>query len=491
MTAVDDVQLWSKVFDYVKAELWPEPDTKEREEWNARLALQAKQQKAEDLSAECDALLYGGAAGGGKTHWLLCHMGRQMLEYPGNRGVIFRRVFPSLNRTIIPRARQLYKGWATENKTEHIFYFHNGSILELGTLQYESSVENYQGAEYGVIAFEEITEFTEAQFDYFKSRLRPPVEGPKPHLIATTNPGGVGHKWVKKEWVKPPADDVLEGDASPMTVWRAAPKGLETPMTRCFVPATLQDNQILMERDPSYINKLRAITNAKKRKAYMSGDWDAIEEVEGALWTQRCLDEGRRREHPSVARRIIAIDPSSGTKAIEEAAKNDGFGVTVAVLGNDNHAYVTFNEEWHQPAHIMAKRVIELYHDERADKIVIERNHGGNWIPALFKTLDRNVYIDTVWASDGKRTRAEPAAALFYEQFGFPATAHLVGVHPELEEELTNFTGMPGEPSPDRLDSMVWAIWELLLGEHYGDPEIEDGDSEYGTIMGDLLTKRF
>ena len=62
-----------------------------------------------------------------------------MLKYPGNRGVIFRRVFPSLNRTIIPRAIALLKPWATYNKNEHTFTFTNGSVLELASLQYENS----------------------------------------------------------------------------------------------------------------------------------------------------------------------------------------------------------------------------------------------------------------------------------------------------------------------------------------------------------------
>ena len=84
-------------------------------------------------------------------------------------------------------------------------------MLELGSLQYADSVTNYQGAEYGVIGFEEITKFLESQFDFMKSRLRDPVDGPRPHLVSTTNPNGVDHAWVKRRYVKPKLEDVAQG----------------------------------------------------------------------------------------------------------------------------------------------------------------------------------------------------------------------------------------------------------------------------------------
>jgi hypothetical protein len=192
---------------------------------------------------------------------------------------------PIAQPPIIPRATLLLKPWATYNKVEHTFYFHNGSILELAMLQYADSVTDHQGAEYGVIAFEEVTEFLESQLDFMKSRLRAPVDGPRPHLIATPNPGGVGHAWVKRRYLKPKQEDMAEGASlpDPYQVWSSGATDADAdPLTRCFVPATLKDNPKLTERDPGYLRRLRSLRNAGLRKALEDGDWNAIESVEGA-----------------------------------------------------------------------------------------------------------------------------------------------------------------------------------------------------------------
>src|SRR5690606_23058004 len=100
----------------------------------------------------------------------------------------------------------------------------NGSVLELGHLQYEDSVLAYQGAEYGVIGFEEVTEFEESQHEFMRSRLRAPVDGVRPHMIATTNPGGPGHYWVRRRY-NPRPEDLPAGQPlpEPMVPWTPPP----------------------------------------------------------------------------------------------------------------------------------------------------------------------------------------------------------------------------------------------------------------------------
>lgn len=424
---------------------------------------QPKQLVAEELSAEADELLYGGAAFGGKSYWLVQHVIDQMVDHPGNRGVIFRRVFPSLNRTIVPKVRAFVQGVGVYNETMHEVRFRNGSFLELATLQRPEDADAYLGAEYGVVAFEELTEFYESQYLALIGRLRAPVDGVRPHAASTTNPGGIGHKWVKRRFVKPEKIDIEEGSAPPrpLEVWR--PRATEEnstpefpPLSRAFVPATMDDNAIGMERDPAYRVRLRANTSRGKRKALELGDWDAIDAVEGALWEQQWLDAYRVDFAPDSLLRVVGVDPSDGDDG------GDAYGIAVASQGLDRRGYLEQSYGWHKPINELIDSTVQLASDVGADRIVVERNHGGKWLIAAFKARHPNVKIDEVWASDSKRTRAEPIAGLFEPVNDEPPRAVVVGNWPDLEEQMTTFTGAPGSKSPDELDAAVWALTDVM-----------------------------
>lgn len=444
-----------------------------------------KQKLATELAAEADETLFGGAAGPGKTEWGLRHCIDEMEKYPGNRGGIFRRVNPSLTRSVIPRLKILLFKKAKWNGNEHTFTFPNGSILELGSLQYEDSVLDFQGAEYGVIFFEEITEFLQSQWEYMIGRLRPPatmdIEVAKqmhPHGIATTNPGGRGHRWVKKRWVKPDEKDIPEGNVrpGPYTVWRPRAREDQDPTqvnSRVYIPATHADNPALLEKDPGYLARLQANSNRGLRLAMENGDWDAIDQIIGALWSAESLDLGRvsptwfdNKVH--TLRRVVAVDPSDGIDDNDpDATKGDAFGVCVASRGLNGVGYVEYSDEWRASTRTMAEKSIDLYKKVGADALVVERNHGGKWMLEVFRSVDPYVNIIDVWASEGKRTRAEPVAALFEPNLRDPLMlfrARLVGFHEKLEEELTTTRFDTGERSPNQLDAMVWAMSELMLG---------------------------
>lgn len=428
------------------------------------LTLQPKQATADQLAAQVDELLFGGAVGGGKSHWLLAHFVAEMERHPGNRGLILRRTMPRLKRSLLPRAEALLAGRATPNRNDSTFTWPNGSVLEFGHVEHEHSVHNYQGAEYGVIGFEEVTEFLESQWEFLSTRLRAPVDGVRPHMVGTTNPGGVGHRWVKQRWVKPPAETVHDGTPGPGHVWRAVPKvhGQEPPR-RVFVPSTLDDNPALVARDPGYRDRMLAsISNRALRQALASGDWDAIDQIEGALWDWLWIEP--HRVEPGwtgpdagaggLTRVVVAVDPAASAKP-----GSDETGIVVAGKGADGRGYVLADRSCRMTPDGWGRRVVEAYREFQADVVVVERNNGGDMAEAVVTNVDDRVPVRTVWASRGKRTRAEPVSALY--EAG--RVSH-VGVFPDLEEQLTTWVPEDGD-SPDRLDALVWALTELVVEE--------------------------
>ncbi|NPV80808.1 MAG: Terminase-like family protein [Firmicutes bacterium] len=217
-----------------------------------------------------DEILYGGAAGGGKTDALLIACITYCRLYPGVWTLFLRRTFPELEQKPIPRSKQLIPAkWATYNETKHRWQFANGSVLQFGSLDRSGDEIRYQSAEFALIVFDELTHFQEGQYLYLLSRNRTTDPRVRPKMAGGTNPGGPGHGWVKRRWIDP---------APPETIW-AAPQTVEeaalgiTPRRRCFVPAKLEDNQILMQADPGYLARLMELPE-HTRKALMDGDWN-------------------------------------------------------------------------------------------------------------------------------------------------------------------------------------------------------------------------
>jgi hypothetical protein len=234
--------------------------------------------------AEADEILYGGAAGGGKSEGTIFDALKYAMQYPGSRQIIFRRKFPDLQRSIISRTLQVYpKELGKYNSSKHEWSFINGSILELAYWDSDADYMNYQGAEYDVIRWEELTQFEERWYTYMLSRLR----GSKPFprsVRSTTNPGGAGHSWVKKRFVSlgPPevTYEVPETDEDGnILVWPEGIPGV-TPgepiiRSRLFIPANLYDNQALLREDPGYLARLMALSDVE-RKQLLEGDWDVF-----------------------------------------------------------------------------------------------------------------------------------------------------------------------------------------------------------------------
>lgn len=178
---------------------------------------------------------------------------------------------------------------------------------------------------------------------------------------------------------------------------------------------------------------------------------EILDDVEGALFTRQMLDDSRTTEPlSSPIRTVIAVDP-----AVTAGEDSDSTGI-IAVTTDGHAAWVLGDytikgtpDEW-------AHRAVWAAREHDADAIVAEVNNGGDMIPRMIRLVDSNIRIREVRASRGKVLRAEPVAALAEQ-----GRLHIVGSLPLLEEEMT--TWIPGMPSPDRLDALVWGVTELLL----------------------------
>ena len=186
---------------------------------------------------------------------------------------------------------------------------------------------------------------------------------------------------------------------------------------------------------------------------------EILDESAGALWTRDMLAACEIEEEDSVefaktlARVVVAVDP-----AVSSNADSDMTGIVVAGVDINGICYVLEDATDRLTPEGWASKAIDLYHKYGADRIVYERNQGGDMVRYTFKTVDETVPLKAVHASRGKYARAEPVASL-YER---GRVKHLRGLD-ELETQLVTWEPLGSIGSPDRLDAMVWAITELAL----------------------------
>lgn len=188
-------------------------------------------------------------------------------------------------------------------------------------------------------------------------------------------------------------------------------------------------------------------------------DGEILEDIPGALWNRTIIDEARVPEAPQdLTRVIIAVDPAATSG--EEADESGIVAVGTAINADGvTHGYVLADRSVKGTPEEWARRAVQAYREFSADKIVAEKNNGGEMVEAVIKSIDRTVPVKLVHASRGKVVRAEPISAL-YEQ----GRVHHVGRFDKLEDQMCQFSNdMPrSEGSPDRVDALVWGLSEMF-----------------------------
>lgn len=214
----------------------------------------------------CPELFYGGAAGGGKSDFLLGDYLQDVDTFRDAwRGILFRRTYPELEE-LIARSHELYRPIGAQwNEQKKTWSFPGGATLKMRFLESDRDATRYQGHQYTWIGWDELTQWATAfAYKFLRARLRSSANVPTKRIRSSANPGGVGHHWVKSYFIDP------------------APFGFvplhdeKTGMERMFVPAKLRDNALLTANDPGYEGRLRGLASPELVRAWLEGDWSVI-----------------------------------------------------------------------------------------------------------------------------------------------------------------------------------------------------------------------
>jgi phage terminase large subunit-like protein len=445
-------------------------------------ALTPKQTEANRLLASpARNIMLRGGSRSGKTFVLCRAIVQRAINAPGSRHAIFRFRFNHAKTSIwsdtLPKVIKLCfptlrLRW---DKTDFYVELPNGSQIWIGGLDDKERVEKILGQEYATLYFNESSQIPWNSIETAMSRLAQLVE------LAKEIAAVVGRKYLAlKAYFDCNPPSKLHWS---FTLFRSKMK----PGTKESLPDP--DNYVEMKINPDdnrenlpeeYFEVLDGMS-AAKRLRFKDGEWAS--EVNGALWSleDRSSETGETipgidrfraslewiEDKPfaryngaviAMQRIVVAVDPS-GTKG---SGGGDDIGIVVAGRGIDGRAYVFEDATCNLSPEGWGRRTVERFRRWDGDRVVGEKNYGGDMVRCTVQTSDKTVPFKPVVATRGKVVRAEPISAL-YEQ---GKVSH-VGSFPELEDEMCNFTaaGYVGEGSPDRADALVWALTELMLGK--------------------------
>lgn len=248
----------------------------EEQEAPIKLGLHKKQRKA--FNSPATEILYGGAVGGGKSYLMRICAITWAYEIPNLNIYLFRRTFDELKKSHMegPNGfRAMLNPWVKAgfvDIVEHEIRFANGSRIFLAHLQLEANVNNYLSTEMHVLMIDEASSFSEGMYKMLRSRVRmsgldipEKYAGRFPRVLLSSNPGGIGHQWLKGGFVDGVEDQEI----------RQMPPE-EGGFKRQFISAKLEDNPTLMQENPTYAASLEGLGSPELVKAMRHGDWNVI-----------------------------------------------------------------------------------------------------------------------------------------------------------------------------------------------------------------------
>ncbi|MHB1266300.1 MAG: phage terminase large subunit [Acidithiobacillus ferriphilus] len=411
-------------------------------------ALTPRQKEANRLltGPQRHTLLVGGSRSG-KTFLLVRALLIRALKHP-SRHAIFRLRYNALKASIVmdtlPKVMALcFPGVVIKlNRNDGYGTLPNGSEIWFAGLDEKERVEKILGMEFATLYFNECSQIPYDSVLTAMSRLAQRVDGLRNRAYYDLNPSGTGH-WTYKIFIE--GKDPRTGQP------------LFAPDNYASMYLNPVDNTDNI--DPDYIAALMALPE-KQRRRFLDGKY--IAEIDNALWTMDLIERQRITpdQLPMLQRVLVAVDPSGCSGP--ENYRSDEIGISACGLGIDGCGYVLADRTGRYSPETWARLSVETWREFCGDKIVAEKNFGGDMVRAVIQGYDRNVPVEVVTATRGKILRAEPIAGL-YES----GRIYHVGHFDKLEDQMANFSsaGYLGDRSPDAADAAVHALTALMLGQ--------------------------
>ena len=341
------------------------------------------------VTSTADWTVYGGAAGGGKTHALtidpLRHVQGKYAQ-KAFRGAIFRRLFPEITNPggLLDHCKEIYEPFGGKyNHTDAEFRFPSGAKISLSTIQDEKTLKSYQGSQFDWVAFDEATQFPMKYVKYIWSRCRS-KSGIKTRLKMSCNPDN--DSWLYRliyDWINPETGlpkmemsgvvkhCLIKGDNF---TWTDGPqykteanrlKGVTTTTSITFIPSTLQDNAFLLEKDPEYEKNLEAMDQSEMER-YLLGNWLASSKTD-VEWPRELFigvtvpyEQFPIPQHANDIVRMFSIDASKG----KSQKKGDYSAITcVAQQASSNLKYVDCDMKRRHPSAIVEDLFLFTHQD--------------------------------------------------------------------------------------------------------------------------------